>query len=160
MAIWCRKALAAFPDLRQELNRRDYSLYDLFGDLRTLLWEAHDTRDIETLRQIYGFAEWCMSQRAKTLWNPAGVSFYEHIFDRRRLWEQVIPWLSPQVLHMVRGLWEVRLRPLDCRKFTNCSAPMNASAILVARDRTLNSGLSESDRRARPAPAATESLIE
>ncbi len=33
MAVWRRKALAAFPDLRQELNRRDYSIYNLFGEL-------------------------------------------------------------------------------------------------------------------------------
>ncbi len=111
MAVWRRKALAAFPDLRQELNRRDYSIYGLFGDLRTTLWEAHEEQDIETLRQIYGFAEWCMTRRAKILWNPAGVSFYEHIFDRRRFWAAVIPWLSPEVVYQVQGLWEWRLPP-------------------------------------------------
>jgi len=111
MAVWRRKALAAFPDLRQELNRRDYSIYDLFSDLRTMLWEAHEEEDIETLRQIYGFAEWCMTRRAKTLWNPAGVSFYEHIFDRRLFWERVMPWLTPQVVYMVQGLWKIRRTP-------------------------------------------------
>jgi hypothetical protein len=111
MAAWRRRALAAFPDLRRELNTRDYSLYTLFGDLRVLLWEAHDTQDIETLRHIYGLAEWCLTQRVKTLWNPAGVSFYEHIFDRRRFWESVIPWLSPEVVYMVQGLWEIQRTP-------------------------------------------------
>lgn len=116
MAIWRRKALAAFPNLRQELNRRDYSIYNLFGDLLISLWEAHEEEDIETLGQIYGFAEWCLSQRAKTLWNPAGVSFYEDIFNRRRFWEQIIPWLSPQVVYMVRGLWELPLTPAELQE--------------------------------------------
>lgn len=111
IAVWRRKALAAFPDLRRKLNRRDYSIYDLFGALRTTLWEAYEEGDVETLRRIYGFAEWCMTQRAKTLWNPAGVSFYEHIFDRRLFWAAVIPWLSPEVVYQVRSLWEWRLPP-------------------------------------------------
>ncbi len=102
--------------MRQELNCRDYSLYTLFGDLRASLWVGHDTDDDEALRRIYGFAEWCLTQRAKTLWNPAGVSFYEHIFERRHLWEQIIPWLSPQVVYMVRGLWELPLTPAELQE--------------------------------------------
>ncbi len=109
MAAWRRRALAAFPDLQRELNRRDYSLYFLFADLRELLWDAHERGDEAALRRIYGFAEWCLTRREKALWNPAGVSFYEGIFERRRFWPAVIPWLTPQVVYMVQGLWEWRL---------------------------------------------------
>lgn len=116
MAAWRRRALEAFPALRRELNRRDYSLYTLFGDLRGLLWEAHDTADDDMLRQIYGFAEWCLTRREKELWNPAGVSFYEHIFDRRRSWVTVIPRLSPEVVYQVQGLWEWRLPPAELQE--------------------------------------------
>jgi hypothetical protein len=63
------------------------------------------------LRKIYGFAEWCFEQKAKDLWNAAGVAFYEHLFDRREYRDQVVPWLSPQVIKGCWGLWELMLTP-------------------------------------------------
>ncbi len=109
MATWRRRALELFPELRNDLNRRDYTTYDLFRDLRRRAWEAHDSEEVEALRKIYGFAEWCLMQRSKALWNPAGVSFYEHmILDRRepKHWSKVLPWLSPRVIDKVWPLWE------------------------------------------------------
>ncbi|HET8630198.1 MAG TPA: hypothetical protein VFL91_22475 [Thermomicrobiales bacterium] len=113
MAAWRRKALEAFPALRRDLNQRDYSIYELFMDLLPLVQDAHDADDADTLRRIYGFAEWCLSQRSGDLGNAAGVSFYEHLFDRkdRHDWAKVIPWLSPYVIRDVWGLWEWMLTP-------------------------------------------------
>lgn len=128
MATWRRKVLALFPDLRLDVQRPDFSIYMVFFDLLPRVREAHQDGDIETLRRVYGFAEWCFEQKkAKDLWNAAGVAFYEHLFDSHRsLWPEFVRWLSPRVIEGCWGLWEWRLsekelaevRQLidDCRK--------------------------------------------
>ena len=90
MSVWRRKAIDLFPDLRNELQSGELSTYLLFGELLSKLCEAHQTDDETTLKAIYGFAEWCSKQKAEHLWNAAGVSFYEHVFDRWELREKVV----------------------------------------------------------------------
>lgn len=109
MSVWRRRALEFFPQLRRELQRRDYSIYLLYFDLLPMVRKAHDTDDADLLRRIYSFAAWCLEQKAKDLWNAAGVAFYEHLFDDRRYWQKVIPWLSPRVIAECWSLWEWRL---------------------------------------------------
>jgi hypothetical protein len=112
MAVWRRKALALLPEFRRELGLRSYTLYQLFFDLVPAVQDAHRQGDDDLLRRAYGFAEWCLFQKSKDLWNPAGVAFYEDLFHcDRSLWERIIPWLSPEVIAQVRGLWEVMLKP-------------------------------------------------
>lgn len=134
MSVWRRKAIALFPDLRSEVQRPDFSIYMLFFRLLPMVREAHDAEDVDLLRRIYGFAEWCFSQKAKDMWNAAGVAFYEHLFDEARTWGQVIPWLPPQVLEGCWGLWEFRLsqeettelreRIADCCRFRYLEASL------------------------------------
>ena len=116
MAAWRRKALALFPDLRSDLERGDYTLNMLFFDLLPGSREAHQHDDRETLQRIYGFAEWCMSQSESELWNAAGVSFYEHVFDEPALRGEVVKWLSPAVVEDVRELWEAQLKTYEFRE--------------------------------------------
>ena len=111
MAVWRRRALELFPQLRRDLQSRDYSVYLLFFDLKPMLRVAHDADDTEELRRIYGFAEWCSRQTAKDLWNAAGVAFYEHLFDYPEYSERVIPWLSPRVVYYHWSLWEAMVSP-------------------------------------------------
>jgi hypothetical protein len=113
MAVWRRRALELFPQLRRELGRGDYTPYSLFADLRPLLRLAHDEGDDKLLRGIYEFAEWCARQTAKELWNPAGVSFYEHLFDYPDYSDRVIPWLSPFVVFAHWELWEAMVAPAE-----------------------------------------------
>jgi hypothetical protein len=110
MSAWRRRALSLFPALGRDLERPDYSVYQLFFDLKPMLLQAHEVGDDETLRRIYGFAEWCSEQSAKDLWNAAGVSFYEHVFDHTEA-RVVVPWLSPRVIANHWTLWEVMLDP-------------------------------------------------
>jgi hypothetical protein len=111
VAVWRRRALELFPDLRRELSRRGYSVYSLFFDLKPLLREAFDRGDAELVRRIFGFAEWCAKQSAQPLWNAAGVSFYEHLFDYPAYSERMVPWLSPVVVFNHWGLWEAMVTP-------------------------------------------------
>lgn len=116
MAVWRRKAIALFPELRREFARPDCTLYGVFFELLPRVLEAHRNGDEATPAAIYGFAEWCFEQRAKDLWNAAGVSFYEHVFDGGRdTWKRVVPWLPPRVVRDVWGLWEGRLSADDLR---------------------------------------------
>ncbi|HEY7031561.1 MAG TPA: hypothetical protein VH482_09555 [Thermomicrobiales bacterium] len=112
MSTWRRRALELFPNLKNELNQKDYSPYWLFADLRHLAWQAHTDDDATTLRKVYGFAAWCNDQLGGELANAARVSFYEHLFDEnkdRAFWERIVPWISPRIARDVWGLWEWRL---------------------------------------------------
>ena len=112
MDAWRLHALDAFPDLRDVLRDPTYTLYALFFDLLPMVRDAHSIHDEPRLAAIYRFAEWCAAQPDKELWNPAGVAFYEHLFDRPEpSIDEVLPWLSERVRSDCRSLWEWRLPP-------------------------------------------------
>ena len=128
MAAWRRKLIALFPELRQEAEATDFAPYDALVELLPKCRRAHELNDHEALVSVYAFAEWCSNQDAKELWNSAGVSFYEHLFDTPRvMWPDIIPWLSPQIVAACRGLWEFRLTTEDFQKVSdlirNCKSP-------------------------------------
>jgi hypothetical protein len=125
MAVWRRKALEYFPQLRRQLNRKEYSIYLLYFDLLPMSRAAHANSNRDLLRRTYEYAEWCLRQRSEALWNPAGVAFYEHLFDRRGEvpWPEVAAWLSPFVVWMVWGLWEWRLVPDDLQALRELFRP-------------------------------------
>ncbi len=113
MATWRRRAIDLFPELRPELNLEDYSIYQLFFDLVPRVEQAHADGDEGFLRRAYGFATWCASQKAKDLWNAAGVAFFEHVFDRWNRRHSVVPWISPEMISNHWGLWERRLNSVQ-----------------------------------------------
>jgi hypothetical protein len=136
MATWRRKFQALFPDLRHEAQRPSFNAYQAFFELLPRVRKAHQDGDTETLRRIYGFAEWCFEQKAKELWNPAGVAFYEHLFDSHpSLWPEFVRWLSPRVVEGCWGLWEWRLNAellAEVRRlFTECRNPLHPEARLA-----------------------------
>jgi hypothetical protein len=45
MSAWRRKALVLFPELKDELNTGDYSIYQLYFDILPMEQEAHDHDD-------------------------------------------------------------------------------------------------------------------
>jgi hypothetical protein len=126
MAVWRRRALAHFPELRQDLTARGYNPYSLFFDLQMLLPAAYDGGDEDLLRRIFGFAEWCARQTAKELWNPAGVSFYEHLFDDPAYSDRVLPWLSPAVVYAHWNLWEAIAPDCEWARVKNRLEPKRA----------------------------------
>ena len=138
MASWRRKALTLFPEMRHDVQRSDSTVYSVFFELLPMVRKAHQDNEVERLKRIYGFAEWCFEQKAKDLWNAAGVAFYEHLFDSHRsLWNEFVKWLSPQVVAGCWGLWEWRLAPEELaeveRLIAQCSKPLYAEARLRRR---------------------------
>jgi hypothetical protein len=110
-----------FPQLEAELRSNGiHRPYDLFHQLRVMADQAHQRGDEQELQKIYAYAEWASRQRAKDLWNPAGVAFYEHIVENPATMTRVIPWLSPYVIRRHWDLWEtslsgdswIRLKPM------------------------------------------------
>jgi hypothetical protein len=107
LAVWWRKAIEAFPQMRRWLNDAEFSIYMLYFDLLPMTREAHESRDLEFLERIYDYAEWCLRQ--KELFNAVSVAFYEHLFDSHpKLWEEMIAYMSPFVIKENRELWESR----------------------------------------------------
>jgi hypothetical protein len=107
VAVWRRKALELFPFLRDDIQRPDSTVYEVFF-LLPCVSDAIVSRDTELLRRMFEFAEWCAGQRAEDLWNAAGVVFYEHLFDgdnwrhRHELIQRLPPWVVADCI----GLWE------------------------------------------------------
>ncbi|MDN3506671.1 MAG: hypothetical protein P0S96_05535 [Simkaniaceae bacterium] len=111
MSVWRRKALALFPDSREDIEK-NFSLYDFWFDYCPLTIEAHQNNDFEFLKKIYGLAEWCINKKSKVLWNATGTAFYEHLLDvKKTQWPQILPWVSDNVIyqHNIKGLWNDRL---------------------------------------------------
>lgn len=136
MANWRRKALALFPDMRDDVQRPGFTVYMVFFELLPMVREAHQENDVERLRRIYGFAEWCFEQKAKDLSNASGVAFYEHLFDNHReLWSEFVRWLSPRVVRDCWELWERRLSPEKLaevkRLIAECRKPLYQEARLT-----------------------------
>lgn len=106
MSAWRRKLLALFPEHRYNIEKEYFSVYSFYVDFLPLTFEAHKENNEEFLRKIYGFSEWCFNQKAKDLWNAAGVSFYEHIFSiKKTYWKEIIPWLSNNIINQCKCLW-------------------------------------------------------
>jgi hypothetical protein len=109
MATWRRKALEAFPHMRREIQDPEISLYGLFPRLVDEVWKAHDANDHALLQRIHGYAEWALNHPSKELWNPAAVSFYEHLFLARKDrtdWEKALSLIPIKVVRDVWGLWD------------------------------------------------------
>ena len=131
MAVWRRRALETFPELRSELGLEDYSIYQLFFDLVPRVERAHADGDESFLRRAYGFASWCASQKTKDLWNAAGVAFFEHVFDRWNQRQLVVPWISPQIIANHWGLWERRLNEVQLAELRQLFANRREHKYLV-----------------------------
>lgn len=112
MSAWRRKAIEQFPTLRRYLTHHSpafrFNFYDLSRELLTMVYEEPTASDSEMLQRIFAYAEWASRQRAADIWNPIGVCFYEHIFDRRDDWERVLPYLSSYAVWNNRPLWKAR----------------------------------------------------
>ena len=109
MSAWRRKALELFPDLRSDIEDPDASVMGLFFELLPRCRDEHGRNDSEELKRIYGFADWCASQKAKELWNAAGVGFYEHLADATQTFDAMPLWVRKQVFENIAGLLEERV---------------------------------------------------
>jgi hypothetical protein len=109
MSTWRRRAMEVFPDLRSEIEAADATIYSVFFELLPRCRNAHARDDTCELEKIYGFADWCARQKAKDLWNAAGVAFYEHLADSNRTLESIPRWVRRAIFEDIAGLLEMRV---------------------------------------------------
>ncbi len=103
------KAIQCAPELKKEFEQPDLNLYTVFMELLPLLRQAHINNDNERLKNIYDFAEWCFKQNDVRLWNPAGVSFYEHLADTDVTYLQFTNWIKKEIYFDIRDLLNQRV---------------------------------------------------
>lgn len=121
MSAWRRKAIETFPDLRNEFQAPDATIYTIFFELLARHQNATELAEDE-LERIYGFAEWCYRQRGE-LSNAAAVSFYEHCGEREHVREQFIRRVPIEIYRVVRPL------------FVGCIAERHVAALDLAFER-------------------------
>jgi hypothetical protein len=109
MSIWRRKAIEVIPELKQEFEQPETSIYMVFAEILPKLVEAHQTGSVDRIKNIHLFAKWCFRQKAKDLWNSAGVSFYEHLGDHEETRTTMNKWVSHDVYIDIRSLLQARL---------------------------------------------------
>ncbi len=92
-----------FPD-RRTLYQQENSIWNVLFDLLPMAVEAHRENNIEALKAIYRFTEWCHEQK-KThpeFWEAASAAFYEHLVDDVVTLEAIPDWVSPEVFQDMR----------------------------------------------------------
>ena len=98
---WRQLAKSLVPDVNEGTFEKKPSTYTFFGYLRRACWEAHEANDSQRLCKIYAFAHWAFDHPSQDLWNPAGVTFFEDLFQNCKTFEDVLkitPWLRPDIL--------------------------------------------------------------
>lgn len=113
MSSWRRKATELFYDERHDFLGKDDTIHTLFFILLPRVRRAHRENNKTELEKIYSFAEWCMNQKAKDLWNAAGVAFYEHLVDEKLTREAIPQWIKPTVFEKIQYLFKDRLEQGD-----------------------------------------------
>ena len=109
MSTWRRYAIECLPQLREQFENRNTTIYDVFVELRALTVEAHKQQDAKSLKLFYEFAEWCLKQKTQDLWNAASVSFYEHLGDTDETFLSFHLWIKRDIYEKIRGLLELRI---------------------------------------------------
>jgi hypothetical protein len=109
MSTWRQKAIDIAPELKKDFQDPDLSPYTVFSALLDLLLQAHRDNNSTRIEKIYDYAGWCFRQKNQTLWNAAGVSFYEHLGDNELVFSQCTKWLKKDIYFDVRDLLALRL---------------------------------------------------
>jgi hypothetical protein len=113
---WRRKASTAFPELRDELEEAEYTVYLLLFDLRSRFRDACASGDAEGIVRIFQFAAWCLEQD-DDLPGAAIACFYEHVFGDCTDWKMILGYISAEQVASWWALWEVGLGPVEMRRF-------------------------------------------
>jgi hypothetical protein len=94
------------PELVAYALEPDSDEYLLFSKCKHLATFAFKENDEDLWRRIFAFAEWSFYQEEKEIWNPAGVSFYEYIFDCESMEAKAAKAIPSEIYKEIRNLFE------------------------------------------------------
>ena len=119
MSKWKQKGIELFPDLREEIENPENSIYNLFFELLPRVRKAHLNKNQSELEKIYGYAKWCFEKTAKDLWNAPAVGFYEHLVDEEITKKEITSWVTPKMFQQLSGLFKNRMNEKDYMELCN-----------------------------------------
>lgn len=109
MSAWRHRAYELFPEFGEDvLHRFRASPNNLAERLLAIAVAAHERSDMESLRRIYGYVNWCRNQ-GDHLASSMDLVFYRRLMRFRSLWELIASWLSPDVVEECWETWKADL---------------------------------------------------
>lgn len=116
MSVWRQKAIECAPELKTEFQAVGLTPYTVFMELLPILRQAHIDNDLDRLKKIYSFAEWCHHQKDEKLWNAVGVCFYEHLIDDDVTFQQFTNWIKKDIYCSIRHLLSARAKETQMKQ--------------------------------------------
>jgi len=111
MEAWHERALKLFPEHQWAYDFPDATVSQVLFVLHDSVAAAHEANDVDQLKKIYGFAEWCHSQKSSDpdTWMAAYMAFYEHLVEDNATYAAIPDWLTPKVFEDVLPQFQDRL---------------------------------------------------
>lgn len=95
---WRDLARALVPEVYAEVSEwEEPTAYRFLSALCHFARGAHRESDESKLSRAYAFANWAFDHPSEALWNPAGVCFFEHIFQDTQDYDRIVPWIRPDI---------------------------------------------------------------
>ena len=119
MALWRRKFIECFPELKYEVIDKYFgktSIFDVLLTLQERLIIAVDNSSDGEIGKIFQFLNFCAQSPYDDMVNAVGVGFYEHIFGKipEDKWNMVTKYIPRDI----RQKYDVLMRwCLDDRSF-------------------------------------------
>jgi hypothetical protein len=108
--VWRQRAIALLPEIK-ELRKPSLSgtIYEAFFWIKDAAFEAHAANDIDKLRRIYTFADYCATQRrSASVTNAVWTVFYEHLMDNELAFKAIPVWIKPDFVPQLIDLFKWR----------------------------------------------------
>ena len=105
------RALRLFPEHKWAYDYPEETVWQVLSVLHESVVSAHEANDVDQLKKIYGFAEWCHSQKSSDpdIWMAAYMKFYEHLVENSATYAAIPDWLTPEVFEDVLPQFQERL---------------------------------------------------
>lgn len=111
MEPWRELAIRLFPDHATIYAEESETVWQVLFDLKQAVIRAHEADDVDQLKRIYSFAEWCHTQKdiSPEYWTAAYAAFYEHLAEETVTYNAIPYWVKPTVFSDILGELEDRL---------------------------------------------------
>jgi hypothetical protein len=111
MESWRKLAIELFPERKSVYEDPEETVWAVIFDLHDEVGSAHETNDLDSLKKIYKFTEWCHLQKGiePEIWKAAYAGFYEHLVEHEATYLAIPQWVSREVFRDMLPEFEDRL---------------------------------------------------